>query len=101
MVLRYFNSALQARKQICSYLYLVNDSLKRFDLASCCFGMALRNLTAYQMMRLRWGASQVSARQAEQAFPLSNMGLKSLIGPFQPPKIFLLLSRIRTPWVDI
>jgi hypothetical protein len=36
--LRYFNSALQARKQMCSYLSLVHESLKRFDLAFWCFG---------------------------------------------------------------
>jgi hypothetical protein len=45
-----------------------------FDLASWCFGTVLRNLTAYQMMRLRWGASRVPAKSAEQAFPLSNLG---------------------------
>jgi hypothetical protein len=74
MVLRYFNSDLQARTQMCSYLSLVHESLKRFNLDFWCFGTVLRNLTAYQMMRLRGGASQVPAKRAEQAFPLSNLG---------------------------
>jgi hypothetical protein len=34
MVLRHSNSALYAIKQVCSYLSLVHESLKRFDLAS-------------------------------------------------------------------
>jgi hypothetical protein len=38
MVLRHFNSALQARKQVFSYLSMVHEVLKRFDLASWCFG---------------------------------------------------------------
>jgi hypothetical protein len=56
MVLRHFNSDLQARKNMCSYLSLVHEVLQRFYLASSCFGTVLRNLTAYQMMRLRWGS---------------------------------------------
>jgi hypothetical protein len=51
------HSDLQARKQMCAYLSLVHESLQRFDLAFWCFGTVLRNLTAYQMIRLRWGAS--------------------------------------------
>jgi hypothetical protein len=95
--LRYFNSALQARKQMCSYLSLVHESLKRFDLAFWCFETVLRNLTAYQMMRLRWGASQVpvNARNRSSHYPI--WGIKSLIGPFPTPQIFRLLSRLRTP----
>jgi hypothetical protein len=46
------HSAFQARKQMCSYLPLVHELLQRFDLAFLCFGTALRNLTAYQMIRL-------------------------------------------------
>jgi hypothetical protein len=88
MVLRYFNSALQARKQVCSYLSLVHEVLKRFDLASWCFGTVLRNLTSYQMMRLRWGASQVPAKHAEQAFPLPNMGAQISHWTFSAPQDF-------------
>jgi hypothetical protein len=97
MVLRYLRSAIQARKQRCSYLSLVHDSLKRFDLDFWCFGMVLRNLTAYQMIRLRWGASQVPVDARNRSSPYPICGLKSLIGPFQPPHIFRLLSRLRTP----
>jgi hypothetical protein len=48
--------------------------------------MVLRNLTAYQMMRLRWGASQVPAKRAEQAFPLSNMGAQISHWTFPAPQ---------------
>jgi hypothetical protein len=97
MVLRYFNSALQARTQMCSCLSLVHESLKIFDLDFWCFGTVLRNLTSYQMMRLRWGASQVPANARNRSSPHPIWGLKSFILPFQPPHIFRLLSRLRTP----
>jgi hypothetical protein len=90
-------SALQARKQIRSYLSLVHESLQRFDLAFWCFGMVLRNLTAYQMIRLIWGASQVPVNARNRSSPYPILGLKSLIGPFQPHLIFRLLSRLRPP----
>jgi hypothetical protein len=86
MVFRYFNSALQARKQMCSYLSLVHESLKRFDLDSWCFGTVLRNLTTYQMMRLGWGESQVTSKRAEQAFPLSNLGAQISHWTFPAPQ---------------
>jgi hypothetical protein len=97
MVLRYLHSALQARKQMCSYLSLVHESLQSFDLTFWCFGMVLRNLTAYQMIRLRSGASQVPVKARNRSSPYPIWGLKSLIGPFQPPQIFRLLSILRTP----
>jgi hypothetical protein len=51
--------------------------LKIFDLASWCFGTVLRNLTAYQMMRLRWGASQVPANaQNRSPFPMHLVTVK-------------------------
>jgi hypothetical protein len=90
------HSALQARKQIRSYLSLVHESLQRFDLAFWCFGMLLRNLTAYQMIMLKWGASQVPVNARNRSSPYPILGLKSLIGPFQPRLIFLLLPRLRT-----
>jgi hypothetical protein len=100
MVLRYLHIDLQARNQICYYLSLVHESLKRFDLDFWRFGTLLRHLTAYQIIRLRWGASQVplSARNMSPPYPI--WGLKSLIGPFQPPQIFLLLSILHPSWVD-
>jgi hypothetical protein len=100
MVLRHFNSALRARKQVCSYLSLVHEVIKIFDLASWCFGTVLRNLTTYQMRRLRWGASQVPAKRAEQAFSLPNLGAQVSHWTFPAPKIFRLISRLWTPWVD-
>jgi hypothetical protein len=42
-----------------SYLSLVHDSLIIFDLAFWCFGTVLRNLTAYDLIGLTCGASQV------------------------------------------
>jgi hypothetical protein len=87
----------QARKQMCSYLSLVHESLQIFDLDFWCFGMVHRNLTSYQIIRLRWGASQVPVNARNRSFPYPIWGLKSLIGPFQPPQIFCLLSRLRSP----
>jgi hypothetical protein len=87
--LRYFDSALQARKHMCSYLSLVHESLKRFDFAFWCFGTVLINLTAYQMMRIRWGESQVPAHVRNRSSPYPIWGLKSLIGTFQPPGSFV------------
>jgi hypothetical protein len=84
--LRHFISDLQARKQVCYYLSLVHEGLKRFDLASWCFGTVLRNLTSYQMMRIRWGASQVPAKRAEQAFPLPNLGAQVSHWTFPTPQ---------------
>jgi hypothetical protein len=97
MVLRYLHSALQARKQMCSYRYLVHESLQIFDLAFWCCGIVLRNLITDQMIRLKWGAPQVhvNARSRCSHYPI--WGLESLIGPFQPTHIFRLLSRLRTP----
>jgi hypothetical protein len=46
-------SALQARKQMCSYLPLLHGLLKGFDFAFLVFGTLLRNITAYQMIMLR------------------------------------------------
>jgi hypothetical protein len=71
---------------MCSYLSLVHELLKRFDLASWYFGTVLRNLIAYQMIRLRWGASQVPAKRAEQAFPLSNLGAQMSHWTFPAPQ---------------
>jgi hypothetical protein len=90
------HSALQARKQMCSYLSLVHESLQRFDLDFWCFGAVIRNLTAYQMIRLRWGASQVPVNARNRSSPYPVWGLKSLMRPFQPPPIFRLLSILRT-----
>jgi hypothetical protein len=61
------------------------------------FGTVLRNLTAYQTMRLRWGASQVSTKRAGQAFSLLNLVAQVSHWTFPAPKIFCLLSRLRTP----
>jgi hypothetical protein len=89
------HSALQARKQMCYYLSLVHESLQRFDLAFWCFGMVLRNLTAYQMIRLRWDASQVPVNAQNRYSPYPIWGIKYIIGPH-------ISSSIQTndpPWV--
>jgi hypothetical protein len=57
---------------VLTYLWYTSHSTDLISLFMC-FGKVLRNLTAYQMMRLRWGASQVPAKRAEQALPLSNL----------------------------
>jgi hypothetical protein len=58
------------------------------------FEPVLRNLTAYQMMRLRWGSSQVPARRADQAFSLPNLGSQLSHWTFPAPKY--CLSSIQT-----
>jgi hypothetical protein len=57
------HSALQAGKQMCSYLPLIHELLQRFDLTFWYFGTVLRNLTAYQIIRLIWVASQVPVNE--------------------------------------
>jgi hypothetical protein len=84
------HSAIQARKKMCSYLSMVHDeSLQRFDLDFWCVGTVLRNLTTYQMIRLRWGQSQVpvNARNRSSHYPI--WGLKSLIVPSSLPGYFV------------
>jgi hypothetical protein len=67
------HSALQARKQVCSYLSLVHDSLKIFDLAFWCFGTVLRNLILSDD-KAKMGCITGTCKRVEQVFPLSNMG---------------------------
>jgi hypothetical protein len=59
------------------------------------FGTVLRNLTSYQMMRLRWGASQVPAKRAEQAFYLLNLVAQVSHWTFPAPQD--ISSSIQTP----
>jgi hypothetical protein len=102
MVLRFFNSALQEITQMCYYLSLEYDSLKRFDLASCCFGTVLRNLTAYQTMRLRWGASQVPTKTRGTGLPLIHSGGSNIsLDLSSPPRSFVFYPDYEPPWVDI
>jgi hypothetical protein len=53
-----------------------------------------RDLTAYHMMRLRWGAPQVPAKSEEQAFSLLNLGAQVSHWTFPAPQD--LLSSIQT-----
>jgi hypothetical protein len=77
-----------------TYLWYIRYS-KDLILLLGVFGTVLRNLTAYQMMRLRWGSSQVPARCAEQAFSLPNLGSQVSHWTFPAPQD--LLSSIQTP----
>jgi hypothetical protein len=95
------HSALQARKQMCSYLSLVHESLQRFDLAVWCFGMLLINLTAYNMISLRWVASEVTVTLRNMSSPYPIWGLKSLIGPSSLHRSFVFYLDYNPPWVDI
>jgi hypothetical protein len=79
------HSALQARKQMCSYLSLVHELLQRFDLAFWCFGTLLKHLTAYQTIRLRWGAAQVPVNARNRSSPYPIWGVQiSLDLPVSP-----------------
>jgi hypothetical protein len=71
------HSTLQARKQMCSYLSLAHESLLRCDLAFWCFGTVLRNLTAYHIIRLRWGASQVPVNAQNRSSPYPIWGAQN------------------------
>jgi hypothetical protein len=82
-------SAIQVRNQMCSNLSLVHESLQRFDLTFWCFGTVLRNLTAYQMIRIRWGASQVPVNARSRSSPYPIWGLKSFIGSSSLPLSFI------------
>jgi hypothetical protein len=94
------HSALQARKQMCSYLSLVHELLQRFDLAFWCFGTVLIHLIAYQMIMLRWGASQVPVNARNRSSPYPIWGLKYLIGPFSLPRSFVFYPDYGPPWLD-
>jgi hypothetical protein len=85
------------RTQSNPFEFLLHESLKKIDLASWCFGTVLINLTTFQMIRLTWGTSQVPANARNRSSPYPIWGLKYIIGPFQPPQISCLLSRLRTP----
>jgi hypothetical protein len=90
----------QENRCVLTYLWYMRYS-KDLILLLGVFGTVPRDLTAYQMMRLRWGAPQVPAKRAEQAFSLLNMGAHVSHWTFPaPPKIFRLLYILRTPWVD-
>jgi hypothetical protein len=70
---------------------LTFEVLTRFDLASCCFGTVLRDLTAYKIMILRWGASQVPAKTCEGGLLLPQSGGSSLSLVLScPPRSFII-----------
>jgi hypothetical protein len=74
MVLRYLDNALQARKQMCSYLSLVHESLKRFDGAFWCFGNGDQKPHSLSDDKVKMGYITSTCKRAEQVFPLSNLG---------------------------
>jgi hypothetical protein len=94
------HSALQARKQMSSYLSLVHGSLQRFDLAFWCFEMVPSNPTSYNMITLRWGALQVPANARNRSSPYPIWGLKYLIGSSSLPQSFIFYPDYGPPWVD-
>jgi hypothetical protein len=63
-------------------------------------GTLLRNPTAYQMIRLRWGASQVPVNARNMPSPYPLWGLKSLIGPYSLPYISSSFQTTDPTWVD-
>jgi hypothetical protein len=86
----------QENRCVLTYLWYMRYS-KYLILLVGVFGTGLRKLTAYQMMRLIWGASQVPAKCAEQAFALLNLVAQVTHWTFPAPKIFRLLSILLTP----
>jgi hypothetical protein len=90
------HSALQVRTQMCSYLPLVHELLQIYDLTFWCFGTVLRNHSLSDD-KAKMGCITSTCKRAGQAFPLSNLGAQISHWTFQPPPIFHLLSRLRTP----
>jgi hypothetical protein len=73
------HQALQARKQMCSYLSLVHESLQRFDLASQTDDKG------------NMGCITSTCKRAEQ--------VRYLLRPFQPPRYFVFYPDYGPPWV--
>jgi hypothetical protein len=90
-------SALQARKQMCSYLPMVHELLQIFDLTSLVFWDGAHKTHSLSDDKDKMGCITRTCKRAEQAFPLSNMGAQISHWTLQPPPIFCLLSRLRTP----
>jgi hypothetical protein len=96
MVLRHY-TVLSRQEIRCVLTYLWYMSHSKDFMAFWCFWTVLRNLTAYQMIGLRWGASQVpvNARNRSSHYPI--WGLKSLIGPSSLPRSFVLYPDYEPP----
>jgi hypothetical protein len=85
----------QENRCVLPYLWYMRYS-KDLILLLGVFVMVPRDLTAYQMMRLRWGAPQIPAKSADQAFSLLNLGAHEL---YRPPKSFVFYIDFGPPWV--
>jgi hypothetical protein len=86
-------SALQAIKQMCSYLSLVHVLIKG---TSWCWYCAWKP-HSLSNDQAKSGCITSTCNRAEQAFPLSNLGAQVFPWSLPPPQIFCLLSRLRTP----
>jgi hypothetical protein len=75
----------QENRCVLTYLWYMMYS-KYLILLLGVFVTVLRNLTAYQMMRLILGASQVPAKSSEQAFSLLNLGYQVSHWTFPDPQ---------------
>jgi hypothetical protein len=89
-------SALQARKQMCFYLPLVHVLLKRFDFASWCWDCAQKP-HSLSNDQAKMGCITSTYNRVKNAFPLSNLGAQVFPWGLQPPQIFRLVSKLRTP----
>jgi hypothetical protein len=83
----------QENRCVLTYIrYMINS--KYLILLLGVFVTVPRDLTSYQMMRLRWGAPRVPAKSAEQAFSLLNLG--SQVSHWTFPAPLYLSSCIQT-----
>jgi hypothetical protein len=100
MVLRHYTVlSRQENRCVLTYLWYMSHSK---DLISL-FGVLERcsETSAYQMIRLRWSASQVPVNVRNRSSPYPIWGLRSLIGPSSPPpRSFVFYPDYGPPWVD-
>jgi hypothetical protein len=84
----------QENRCVLTYLWCMCHSNDLISLLGV--GTVPRNLIAYQMIRLRWGASQVTATARNMPVPYPIWGLRSSLGASSLSRSYLL-SRLWTP----
>jgi hypothetical protein len=75
----------QENRCVLTYIWYMSYS-KDLILFLVVFVTVPGDLTAYQMMRLGWGAPQVPVKSAEQAFSLLNLGARVSHWTFPAPQ---------------
>jgi hypothetical protein len=87
----------QENRCVLTYLWYMCYSKDLISLLGV--GTVLRNLTAYQMIRLRWGASQVPGTAQNRPSPYPICGVMSSLGASNLPISFVFYPDYDPPWV--